>query len=729
MVAHGVRRLSSWLVWGALVIAVGALTKIAAAATVDAPEHVDFSRDIIPLLTRAGCNSGACHGAAAGRGYLRLSLFGSRPRDDFESLVHSMRGGFVDIARPDDSWILLKPTEQMEHGGGARLDESSRAFKVLRSWIEQNAAPGELRPVGNIRLLPSEQLVIRRGGNQEVSVAAKLLGSRRTNMMPADAIAVVGAAESTGVSDSSPVSFVRRGEKLLFTGHKVGYWPVTIRVGAVAKSLAVWVSPENVVGPTKQTLGATKIDDIAARQAALLGMEQANLCSPTELARRLWIDLLQRHPTNMEWQDASETIAQGNLSSLVDQLLSAPEFSEAAAERISGWLYQSSVAKQPPSTVELERAIAARLKSDDNLQQLFRDMLTVPGTEPADPLTVFHRLAADPRERTELVATSLMGVQMGCAKCHDHPLDKWTQDDYFAMAACWAPVHVDAKVRRIDGRTTTDLRTEQAAVAVLPGGLPIAVDELTDHAFIDWLLAESNPYFARNLANRTWDWLIGGAIVTPVNDFRSTNPPVSPELLEHLCSQLHRNRYSLRALVRTIVLSDGYRRRSSRDSVELAVRLGAARRPKNIEIPIEQLASQLLGIEVDDVADNGQGSTMMAASGDSCTRSAACNDPLSEGLQLVSGPKLSGIIRRGVVNAWRRLDDKSFGMVLQDIHQRAFGIEAAPVTQASWAQLAEDYVGHNSRRKPGSSMEFPEQEVAEAIVWGWIVSDKFRSLH
>ncbi|GAB5405137.1 MAG: DUF1549 domain-containing protein [Aureliella sp.] len=689
---------------------------------------LDFSRDVIPLLTRAGCNSGACHGAAAGRGYLPLSLFGSRPGEDFESIVHSMRGGLVDVDRPDDSLLLLKPTEQLEHGGGRRLEEDSRAFAVLRAWIQQNAAPGALQPVHDIRLRPANQLAIRRGTQQAVSVEAEWIGHEPA-VMPADTISVVGAEQSS--SDSAPVTFVRTETQLQFTGHKVGYWPITLRVGAVAKSLAIWVTPETL-GETNENSrpGSSTIDRISSNKISLLGISPASACSSTDLARRLWVDLLHRHPTKQEWQRAREEIDRRNLPELVDELLSTPEFSNAAAERISGWLRGASVTKRQPTATQLPRAIAERLETDDNLQLLFRDMLTVPVKGPADPLTDFHRLAAGPRERTELVATALMGVQMGCAKCHDHPLDKWTQDDYFAMAACWAPVQTDSKVVRIDGRTTTDLRTEQAAVALLPNKRPIGPDELADHELIDWLLADSNAYFTNNLVNRTWHWLIGGALVDPVNDFRSTNPPVAPKLLQHLGQDLQHNDYSLRSLVRLIVLSDGYSRRSDSEPTDLAVRLAAARRAKRIEIPIEQLALQMLELtsESSDRHRRDDSETMMVVN-DSCTRAVACNDPLSEGLQLVSGPELSNIIRQGVLKTWRNQNTRSPLALLQDVHLRAFGTQASDAEKSSWKALIEDYSAGESAGKSPPGLEFAGQDVVEAIIWGWIVSDKFRALH
>lgn len=698
---------------------------------------VSFSREIVPLLTRSGCNTGACHGAAAGRGYLRLSLFGSRPQDDFESLLHSGGGRLVDLSDPEQSLLLLKPSEQVEHGGGERLEAGGQAYSKLLTWIQHHAPPDALQPVAELDVQQGNELTITLNSTAKLKVGA-LWGDEEGEQAQfrSDVICVDGAGEGDAESLDS-VTFERRGDHLLLTGHRVGYWPVTVRVGAVAKAVGIWVSPAQIPPQENQESdsASARMDLIAAEYARRAGVEPSKTCSSTLLVRRLWIDLLGRHPTEQEWSIAVRRIDAGEKMQLVDELLSSDDFYRHCAAEISTWVTDASVGKYARSPSRLRDAIKNHLSASDDMRALVQGMLRVPSVGAAQPLNEFHQFASDPRQRTELVADVWMGVQMGCAKCHDHPLDSWTQDDYFSMSACWAPIQTGDRVKRLPSRTTTDLRTELPAVAALPKPAlthnfdsnrtsPIEAD---DHAFVAWLVATDNPYFENNISNRIWAWLIGDGLVSPVNDFRSTNPPIAPVLLEHLNSVFRSSQNSIRAVVRCIVLSDTYSRDSSAETERLARVLGASRKPKKIAMSAVELTEQVFGSSgVSSAGDSdGPETMMMSVDRDGCTRAAACDDPLSDRLRLVTGEDLAAEIRKGIVKMLGSSTAPDPIELLSALHTRVFGIPASNRLQATWRQLLVD----NQEANASPSETFRGQEVVEAIFWGWIVSGEFRALH
>jgi len=724
---------------------------IASEPTLDAPEKSvrssRFAQDIVPLLTRAGCNSGACHGAAAGRGYLQLSLFGCRPREDYLALANSPGGRLINLADPDSSLLLMKPSGQLEHGGGERLEMDSPEYRTLFQWIKAGAAPDRLRAVTGIATEPPETLEVLVGKDAAIDIQVRFENSDFENA-DASRIVIEGAAEASGASDSqsnAALSFTRSDSGIRLQATKAGYFPITVRYGPVAQAIAVWAierptqrpetnprSPTRFESPTETSSGTSRnrvdrwLEPVVERlhQSGVIEAT-APLCSNSTLARRMYVDLFGRLPSLDEWEAAIQILETSGPAELADQMLGREEFAWQAQRQILGW----GNVPEAEQYARLRREIASSIAENDSLRELAEGILKV--KTPSTAFNDLHRVAAGPRERTELVASMWMGVQVGCAKCHDHPLDHWTQDDYFAMAACWAPIETGGGVRRVDGRTTTDLRTEQSAVPLLPGGA--AAGEQPDHALVDWLVADDNPYFTPNLVNRIWDWLMGQGIVMPVNDFRSTNLPIAPELLRGLTAELENNDYSLRHLVRMIVCSEVYRRSSATDAPALALRAFAARSSKPIDIPTETLVAQALGIDLDGQSEH-RGSTMMATAGDGCSRASACVDPTSQRIELVRGKVISQAISLGLQQAQASLPGRSKIDVLSDVHQRLFGRAATREETANWQELLDRHVRqiNAGQEKAGLSSLRSQKavsEFAEALVWSWVVSDDFLQLH
>lgn len=666
-------------------------------------EAVDFSRQIIPLLTQAGCNSGACHGAAAGRGYLSLSLYGSRPLEDYATLVRDSR--FVDLQQPESSLLLLKPGGLLDHGGGLRLDPGQVEYSTLHQWIQGGCSAGQMASLTGLRIDPSESLVAATDEVVEIQVQAVWDDGELTDAVPHLVIEGASATDSNAV-----VSYTIVNGRVAMRAAKPGYWPITIRLGSVARTLQLWAHSDSVQYQSPKQL-PTSVDECVALALARVGEVAAGPAPAHILARRLWVDLAGTHPSPEQWKTAVEAIQQGRKADVVRELLDSPEFARRAGQELASWTALPNSRGQG----QLAVALADYFDTNDNLLSAARAMLEVrEGSQ--NPLAAFHRLANDPRARTELVATTFMGVRIGCAQCHDHPLDHWTQDDYFGMAACWAELEVGPEIRRLPGRRTTDLRDGRPATARLPGQRQAySGDAPPDVALINWLCNEDNLLFKRNVANRVWFWFFGRGLVNEVDDQRATNPPMNLELLEHLVQTLEDEDFSLRELVKEVVLSDAYARRAVEEASNLQRQLVAARQPKEIPQSISLLASAALGMSpTPDHANAEQADGMMMVSEEAtCTRGLVCDDPTTKSLRLVAGEELDIVIRRALSDN----PSVDFRQQMNTLYERLFGI-SMPVEIAESIQKL---------RKEASDAE--ERLVAEDVLWSWIVSPDFLKLN
>ncbi len=729
-----------------------------------AEQPPDFAKQIVPILTKAGCNSGACHGAAAGRGYLQLSLFGGRPAADYEALTHAPGQRYIDSHQALQSLVLQKPSGFLEHGGGVRLDSEGADFRRFIAWIEAGAPRGGLAKLQRIEILPldlnlSGEVLVSIG--ESFPIGARACWSDGSVTDVSEWLSIEGASETA--KPDAVVSMKSEGGRVRLTAHRAGVWPITLRVASVAKAIQVWCRTESTAStllgqqlPTQAFVQLHSIDSVIAKANQKLGLILGPPTAAHLLVRRLWLDLLGRHPRLEEWQNATMQIEQGQKERLVDQLLASPDFNGHAAQKITSWVAKAS--KGSGDTSILQNAIAERIAQDDDLRGLVRSMLEVLDapvsksegevlTVASEGLAAFHRFANDPRSRAELVAATWMGVRVGCAQCHDHPLDHWTQDDYFALAACWAEIDSQKSIMRIPGRTTSDLRNGEPAVPRLPDGKslqPVTSDDLLggqtaaeplDTAFARWLTAPDNHYLANNLANRLWQWCFGRGLIVDEDDHRETNPPAVRELLSLLAQHLRANNFRLRPLLREIVLSDAYARSSSIATVdsaverELQVKLLSVRVPKDIDFPhFEDLAKQALQMAQPDVSQNpaqaGAGAetmTMLPASTSAdCMRYQVCQDTFSQHLDIVSGATLQRLIATSVEQL---LENKSVETAPETLialmYRRLYGQQPNAIQVESWQRLI----------TLSESSKASQQELLSDILWSLLVSDAFRRLH
>jgi hypothetical protein len=509
-----------------------------------------FETEIIPVLTKAGCNAGACHGAAAGRGGFHLSLFGGDPATDYDAIVHAFEGRRVNLARPLESLVLLKPTGQMKHGGSVVLDEAGPGASRIREWIAAGAPRGGPRKLSSFVVSCDRSLIDSAHTEATLRALARFDDgpevdvTRWTVFTPADATAV-----TIDDSDRTTARVLRRGQHDLIARF-------LDRVEAIRITFPLSEKPVDLSGEEAKGL----IDEEILATLARLRIPVSPQADDSSYLRRIRLDLTGTLPTPAETQAFVRDSSKDKSAALVDRLLASAEFAEFWTLRLARLLRISSF----PNKKEEVRVYTAWLENalHDNvpLDRWARALLTATGDSQRIGPANFARMVADAREEAELVSRVFLGSRLQCANCHNHPLDRWTQDDYHGLAAIFAKLDRSQVVSVGAHGGVTNPRTGEPAVPRLPGTRNLDASSDTIRGFSDWLSEPDNPYFARAQVNRIWKLLFGRGLVEPVDDMRQTNPASHPRLLERLAEDFVRHGYDLRHTIRQIAQSRAYGR-------------------------------------------------------------------------------------------------------------------------------------------------------------------------
>jgi hypothetical protein len=529
---------------------------------VAAAEPVSFAREVIPVLTKAGCNSGACHGTPTGKNGFRLSLRGYDPQLDLHTLTKEMGGRRIDRLAPDRSLILQKATTRTPHEGGKRLDPNGQLYRLLRDWITQGAADdrdASPRPV-SLTVTPANKVIDAPATSEPLRVVASFPDGSQvdvthlTRFSPNDETAAKVAADGT-------VTRLKPGE-VAVAAEYMGRMATAVLVFRDPKPGFEWPNPPE----------RNYVDTHVFAKLKLLRIEPAPVAPDEEFHRRAYLDAVGRLPTPDEVRAFLADPDPARREKLIDRLLALPEFADWWALKWSDRLGVNQRFVGKIGAVKYHRwvrgAMAANVPEDD----LARTVLTAAGGNYSNPPAGFFRRLRDPQLRAEEVSQLFLGVRVGCAKCHNHPGEAWTQDDYYALAAFFARLQYrngpffiqqydkeETVLSTRDGEVTHP-RTGAAVKPKFPGGpVPeLAPDADRRAAFAAWLTAPENPYFARAAANRILYHLFGRGIVEPVDDFRSTNPPAIPDLLDALAADLLKHNFDRKHLIRTVMMSRVY---------------------------------------------------------------------------------------------------------------------------------------------------------------------------
>jgi hypothetical protein len=521
-----------------------------------------FRHEVLPMLTRAGCNSGACHGALAGKGGLKLSLRGYDPEADYYVLTRQVLGRRLDLAQPHRSLLLLKPTMTVNHGGGLRIDPDSPEYRLLADWIA-SGAPGpksEEAKLVRIEVLPP-MVTLKPGDKFQLLVRATYSDGRQRDVTH---WAKFSSAEEgvAIVNDDGLVQVRGYGE----AGIAVWFSDL-VAVSEVLVPFANRLPPDTFARAERRNF----VDDLVLKKLEALRIPPSPLCSDAEFLRRVYLDTIGLLPTPEELQQFLADPSPDKRARWIDRLLDRPEFVDYWAYKWSDLLLISSRKLPQPAVWAFYQYVRQSVADNKPWDQFAREILTARGSNLSNGAANYFVMHRDIAELTEKTTVTFLGLSLTCARCHNHPIEKWTQDQYWALANLFSRVAQkngdrpgEVIVYDLPSGDVPHLRRGIPMPPAPPDGPALDLSDPRNRReyFAAWLTSPDNPYFARALVNRVWRHFLGRGLVEPEDDLRLTNPPTNPELLDALTRDFVQHRFDVKHLIRTILNSATYQRSS-----------------------------------------------------------------------------------------------------------------------------------------------------------------------
>ncbi|HEX7379922.1 MAG TPA: DUF1549 domain-containing protein, partial [Pirellulales bacterium] len=500
----------------------------------DRPSPVSFRNEILPLLTRSGCNSGKCHGSPSGKAGFALSLRGFDVDRDFLKLTREAGGRRTNALLPLESLVLLKATAQVPHGGGRRFGRDDPAARTLAAWMADRMPAGEAdRLPAGLEVFPADRWLEAGADQQQLRVLARFAdgSSRDVTHLTSFSVSDEAVAE---VSNTAVVRKLAAGETTVAAAFAALY----------ATSHIVFLPPaEGFAWPNPAATG--DIDRLVFDRLRRLRIAPAELADDATFLRRAHLDVCGIVPTPADVRQFLADTRSDKRAQLIDRLLDRPEYADFWAMKWSDRLGCNQRFVGKTGALKYYTWIRHQMAANVPEDRFARELLTASGGNYGNPPAGFYRLPRTPEDRAEQIAQVFLGVRIGCARCHNHPGERWTQDDYYGLAACFARLkyrngpffnHIYDKEETIVPTRSGEVVHARTHAVVPPK--PLGAPELAEpdtiarrEAFAAWLTAPDNPFFARAAVNRVWAHLFGRGIVEPVDDFHSSNPPAHPELL------------------------------------------------------------------------------------------------------------------------------------------------------------------------------------------------------
>jgi hypothetical protein len=528
--------------------------------------RVSFRNDIMPILSKAGCNAGACHGNANGKAGFKLSLRGESPDLDFYALTHDQLARRINVLEPEQSLLLLKPTTALAHEGGQRFKKGSREYDLLRGWIAEGAADDAVTApaLQRLEVTPMRLVVVEPTNSVQLHAQAFFKNGEQRDLT---SIAVYEASNpALKLSKDGLVESVGFGEVTVLVRFLNQQVPVRLAF-IPARPDFKWAKPRENNFIDRQVFATLRE----------LRMNPSPICSDEVFLRRVYLDLLGILPSADEARAFVANKDRSKRAKMVDQLLERGEFADFWALKWSDLLHNEERTLDRKGVEVFYRWVRESISEKKPMDQFARELISARGSTYLNPAANYYRANRDPVSRAEAAAMVFLGARLQCAQCHSHPFDRWTQDDYYDWADLFA--RIDYKVlenRRRDENDKHEFKGEQvvylaskseyknartgqpAKPRFLGSSSPISpdVDELD--ALAAWITDPKNPYFARAQVNRIWFHMMGRGLVDPVDDFRATNPASHPELLDELAAEFVKSKYDLRHAIRLIANSRTY---------------------------------------------------------------------------------------------------------------------------------------------------------------------------
>ncbi len=654
----------------------GASAKLPVTVSGMVQHPVGFVRDIEPILARTGCNQGTCHGSAKGKNGFKLSLRGYDPEYDYQALVNDLSGRRLNRVQVEESLMLLKPLGEVPHEGRQAIRPGSAYHEMLRQWIAEGAQyqePGPAR-AKEIRILP-EKVEMDLPGRQQQFLILATYPDGSTRDVTREAILSSNNEEVALVKDST-LTALRRGEMA-----------VLVRYEGLYAAREVMIMGDRT---GYQFAGMTERGEIDHHVNAKLQRMKINPsapCTDAEFVRRVFLDLTGQPPTSDRVRAflADAAPSQAKRDALIDELIGSSAFTGFWANKFADLLQCNSENLGKKGVWVFRRWIQEQLIANRPYDQMVRDLVLAQGSTFENPAGNYLRALRDSGKMTEDISQTFLGVRFNCNKCHDHPFERWTQNQYYSFGAYFAQVAFkrgtlgrdtlirgnetyaseqvseDIVYRNYNGGEVKHPKTDLPVAPQVPYGKARAIADGEDRreAFAEWLTSTNNPYFAKSTVNRFWSYFFGRGIIDPVDDIRAGNPPSNPELLDSLTAEFVRSGHDLRQLMRTICRSQTYQlsivpnrwneddtqnfshaspRRLSAEQMLDAVAVATGHRPQFKDLP-----AGLRAVEVPDGMVGGNDFLTLFGrpkrqSACECERSS--NVTLSHALNLINGPTL-----------------------------------------------------------------------------------------
>ncbi|MEO8496335.1 MAG: DUF1553 domain-containing protein [Planctomycetota bacterium] len=683
---------------------------------------VDFDTEVVPILTKAGCNAAACHGSAAGRGGFKLSLFGGDPAWDYDEIVHRLEGRRINLTTPESSLVIAKSTEQFAHEGGTRFDYDGSEAALLARWINDGAERTHSRGLLRIEITPRSSLV-ELNDDVPLRVIATFDDGTQQDVTH---LSVYASSDTVALAatETGKLTILRRGRQHVVVRFLTDVQTVSVTAPLAEAAVDLSKSPRN-----------NWIDDEIVATLDALHLAPSPQADDATLLRRVSLHLTGRLPRSDAVREHLANDDPDKFTKLVDRLLDSPEFVEYWTYRLGKLLRIRPQPTNLPATAAFHGWVRQKVKQGSGWDQIATELLLAEGDTHENGPANFYLVAGDARAQAEYVSELLMGVRLSCANCHNHPLDRWTQDDYHGLAAIFARIERGRQVRVTSRGEVIHPVTGEAAVARIPGERFLADAADARRELADWLTADANPYFSRAMVNRIWKTLMGRGLVEPSDDLRATNPATHPELLDRLASEFAANGHSLRKTIREIVTSAAYAR-SSRATGDNAGDLQFYSHALATGLEAEVLADAIADVTgiAEPYGDQPLGTRAIALftppesevleilgrcdRTDSCETSASSTVGLTTKLHLLNGPLLN-----------RRLRDEQ-GRLSQLIRSNADpAVIVAEFYVAALGRLPSDDERTYWMAQLGSVESESNRPALKDFVWGLLNSQEFLTNH
>jgi hypothetical protein len=538
------------------------LILLAFAALTSHAAEPSFRNQVQPILAKYGCSSGACHGAAAGQGGFKLSLLGYDNLGDHASITRAANGRRIVYDAPERSLLLLKATKTLPHKGGEKIKAGSAEYQILADWIAHGApGPRVEDPLVERLVITPAHATLKPGAELPLKVTAIFQDGTQQDVTRWAKYTAGDTTVST-VSDTGLVKVTGHGEGSVTAWYlsRLSISTITVPYQHAAKSEAFAAfKPKNFV------------DQLVLDKLTELNLPPSGTCDDAEFLRRSFLDTLGILPTVDEVRSFLADRSPNKRDQLIDRLLKRPEFTDYWAYKWSDLLLVQSNKLAVTPMFSYYQWIRRNVELNTPWDVMVRDLVTATGSNFENGATNFFTLHDEPTKLAENVSVAFLGMAITCAKCHNHPMEKWTNDQYYAFANLFSRVRSkngsQADERVIFADTTGDVIQPLTGKPQAPAPLdatPISLTDTQDRRAVlaAWLTAPSNPYFARSITNRVWANFFGTGLVEAVDDLRMTNPASNEKLLSAAAKHLVDQRFDLKALMRTILQSATYQRSS-----------------------------------------------------------------------------------------------------------------------------------------------------------------------